>query len=135
VPAVDVGHASCAKSTCVTAAKAGDVISGKAADAADVAATKAADVGTAHAPHTANVATTKAAAEAAAMATTATAAASGLCARGKQASGKQCACKNHHRSSFHDILHSDGRIFRHVALSDIGGSQRSERRRRDRLEM
>jgi hypothetical protein len=101
VPAVDAGHATCAKfacakSTCVNSAKAGDV-----------AAAKAADVGTAHA---ADVATAKAAAtKAAAMATTATAAASGLCASGKQTSGEQCACKNHHRSSFHDILHSDKR--------------------------
>jgi hypothetical protein len=60
------------------------------------------------------------------MATTtaATAAASGLCARGKQASGEQCACKNHHRSSFHDILHLDGRVLRHFALSNTGVSQR-----------
>jgi hypothetical protein len=128
VPTVDMGHATCAKSTCVNSAKAGDVTSGKAADvgtahAANVAATKAA--------HTAHVAATKAAA----MATAATATASGLCARGEQASGEHCACKNHHRSSFHDILHSDGRIFRHFALSDIGWSQRSERQRRDRLEM
>jgi len=97
----NAGHATCAKftcakSACVNSAKAANVISGKAAD-----------VGTAHA---ADVAAAKAAAtKAAAMATTATAAASGLCASGKQTSGEQCACKNHHRSSFHDILHSDKR--------------------------
>jgi hypothetical protein len=104
VLAVDAGHATCAKlacakSTCVNSAKA-----------SDVAAAKAADVATAHTAHGADVATAKTAAtKAAAMATTATAAASGLCARGKQTSGEQCACKNHHRSSFHDILHSDKR--------------------------
>jgi hypothetical protein len=45
-----------------------------------------------------------------------------LCARGEQTSGEQCACKNHHRSSFHDILHSDGgvpplRCVRHLPVS------------------
>jgi hypothetical protein len=133
--AVDAGHATCAKfacakSTCVNSAKAGDV-----------AAAKAADVATAHTAHAADVATAKTAAtKAAAMATTATAAASGLCARGEQTSGEQCACKNHHRSSFHDILHFmtfsiQMAAFRHFALSDIGPSQGSERRRCDRLEM
>jgi hypothetical protein len=112
-----------AKSTCV--AKAGDVTSGKAAD---VGTADAADVGTAEAPnvaaaHAANVAAaeaaTMAATEAAAMAAAATAAA-GLCARRKQASGEHCACQNHHRSSFHDILHLDWRMFRHSAWSGIG---------------
>jgi hypothetical protein len=130
VLAVDAGHATCAKSTCMNPAEASHVISGKAADvgaahAAYVAAGKAADMGTAHAAH---VAATKASAVA-----TAAAASSGLCACGKQGSGEHCACKNHHRSSFHDILHLEGRTSRHVALSGV--SQQSERRRRDRLEM
>jgi hypothetical protein len=128
VVAVDAGHAACANS-----AKPGDVTSGKAANVgtADVATAEAADVATAE---TAYVAAAEAAA--AAMATAATASSSsGLCARRKQASGEHCACQNHHRFSFHDILHLDGRMFRHSALSDIGTSQRSERRRRDRLEM
>ena len=114
-----------AKSTRVSSAKAGDVTSGKAAD---VATADAADVGTAEAPdvaaaHAADVAAAEAAtmatAEAAAMATAATATA-GLCARRKQASGEHCACQNHHRSSFHDILHLDWRMFRHSAWSGIG---------------
>jgi hypothetical protein len=138
VLAAEAGHATCAKSTGMNSAKAGDVTSGEAADVgtADVAATEAAHVAAAKAAH---VAAAKAAAMAstkasAAMASAATAA-SGLCAPGKQASGEHCACKNHHCSSFHDILHLGGRMFRHSVFSDIDVSQQGERQRRDRLEM
>jgi hypothetical protein len=130
VLAAEAGHATCAKSTGMNSAKAGDVTSGEAADVgtADVATAKAAHVAAAKA---AAMASTKASA---AMASAATAA-SGLCAPGKQASGEHCACKNHHCSSFHDILHLDGRMLRHSVFSDIDVSQQGERQRRDRLEM
>ena len=140
VPVVEVRHAACAKSTCVKSTRAKST-SVNSAEAGDVTSAKAADVGTAdapnvaaaHAPDAAHVAATKAAAEAAAMATAASS--SGLCAGRNQASGEHCTCQNHHRSSFHDILHLDGRMFRLNAWSGIRVSQQSERRRRDGLEM
>jgi hypothetical protein len=50
----------------------------------------------------------------------ATAAAAGLCTRSHQAAGKHRACHNHHHSSSHRILHSDGRKFRLRAWSVVG---------------
>jgi hypothetical protein len=92
-----------------------------------VAPTEATHVASAEATHVA-------AATAAHVAATTTAAA-GLCTRGNKAAGKQCTCQNHHRSSSHNILHLDGRTFRHRALSDVGVFQQSKRQRRDGLEM
>jgi hypothetical protein len=82
-----------------TGAKAADASS----ESTDVSAAEAPDVASAKAPHVASATP--------AMSTTA-ATAPGLCARGKQAAGKHCACQNHHHSSSHDILHLNGRIFR-----------------------
>jgi hypothetical protein len=129
------GHVAGTKAADVASAKASDVI---AAHRSDVATAKSAHVATAKSAH---VATAKAAHVAAATAThmatttTATATAAGLCTRGNKAAGKQCTCQNHHRSSSHNILHLDGRTFRHRALSDVGGSQQGKRQRRDGLEM
>jgi hypothetical protein len=86
-------NATAAKATHVTSTKATHVTSGKAA----------------HAP--------------AAVSSATTAAAAGFCTRGKKAARKQGACQNHHHSSSHDILHRDGRTFRHRAWSDVGVSQ------------
>lgn len=130
VPVVEVRHAACAKSTCVKSTRAKST-SVNSAEAGDVTSAKAADVGTAdapnvaaaHAPDAAHVAATKAAA----MATAAATATSGLRAGRNQASGEHCTCQNHHRSSFHDILHLDGRMFRLNAWSGIRVSQQSER--------
>jgi hypothetical protein len=83
-------HATSAKATHVTAAKA----------AAHVAAAKAA-----HAATTVSSAAT---------------ATAGLSTRGKKATGKRRACQNHHHSSSHDILHWDGRTFRHRSLTNVG---------------
>jgi hypothetical protein len=55
--------------------------------------------------HTGTDVTSAKAAHAATTVSSATTAAPGLCARGKKAAGKHCACQNHHHSSFHDILH------------------------------
>jgi hypothetical protein len=100
-------NATAAKATHVTSTKATHVASGKAAH---VASAKAA-----HAPATVSPATVSSA--------TAPAAAAGFCTRGKKAARKQGACQNHHHSSSHDILHRDGRTFRHRAWSDVGVSQ------------
>jgi hypothetical protein len=102
---VDVRHATCAQANGMTYAKASNAT---AAKATYVASTKAPNVAAAKAAH---VASTKAAAHAAST-VAAAATASGLCARCKKASGEQCARQHHYHSSFHDILHSDGRIFR-----------------------
>jgi hypothetical protein len=97
-------------------AKATDVISTKtpnatAAKATHVTSTKATHVASAKAAH------------APATVSSATAPAAGFCTRGKKAACKQGACQNHHHSSSHDILHRDGRNFRHGAWSDVGVSQ------------
>jgi hypothetical protein len=99
-------------------AKATDVISTKtpnatAAKATHVTSTKATHVASAKAAH----------APATVSSATAAAAAAGFCTRGKKAARKQGACQNHHHSSSHDILHRDGRTFRHRAWSDVGVSQ------------
>jgi hypothetical protein len=97
----------------VTAVHAGHVVG---AETTDVISTKASNTITAKATHvTSTEATYVASAEAAAHVTSAetattvssatTAAAAGLCTRGKKATGKHCACQNHHHSSSHDILH------------------------------
>jgi hypothetical protein len=95
----------------VLAAKATDVISTKTcnataaksahvtpAEATDVASTEAAHVTSAKTTHVAPAAHTTTAMSAAATA-------AGLRVRGKEATGKHCACQNHHHSSSHDILH------------------------------
>jgi hypothetical protein len=96
----------------VIPADAGDVTHAETADVtstetADMTSAEAAHVGTAEAAH---VAATKAAA----MSTAAAAAATpGLRACGDKASGEQRSCQNHHASCFHDLLHWNGRAFRH----------------------
>jgi hypothetical protein len=95
-------HVGSAKATHVTSAKAAHVAAAEAA---------------------AHVASAEAATTVSAAATATTTAAASLCARRKQAAGKHCACQNHHHSSSHDILHWDGRTFRHRARSDVGVSQ------------
>jgi hypothetical protein len=118
---VHVGHVTGAKATDVASAKTSDVTTAKSTH---VTSTKTAHVASAKATHATHVAS----------AATATASAS-LCTRGNKAAGKQCACQNHHRSSSHNILHLDGRTFRHRALSDVGAFQQSKRQRRDGLDM
>jgi hypothetical protein len=90
------------------------------AKATHVASAKATHVASAKAAH---VASTKAAPATVSSATTA---AAGLCTRGKKAAGKHCACQNHHHSSSHDILHSDGRTFRHRVGSDVDVPRQSK---------
>ena len=102
VRVVEVRHATCAKATGMTYAKASNAT---AAKATYVASTKAPNMASAEAAHVA-------AAAHAAPTVAAAATASGLRARCKKASGEQCARQHHYYSSFHDILHSDGRIFR-----------------------
>jgi hypothetical protein len=106
----------------VIAAKASDVISTKTPNATAVEAAHVASVDSTHvaSAETTHVTT----AEAATTVTSATtaSAASGLCTRGNKAAGKQCTCQNHQHSSSHDILHLDGRIFRHKVRSDVGAS-------------
>jgi hypothetical protein len=80
-----------------------------------------------------DVTSAKAAHAATTVSTAAATAAPGLCARGKKAAGKYCACQNHHHSSSHDILHSIGRTVPPQDLSDIGVF--SGRQRRDTMEM
>jgi hypothetical protein len=103
-------NATAAKATHVTSTKATHVASGKAAHVASGKAAHVASAKAAHAPATVSSAT-------------APAAAAGFCTRGKKAARKQGACQNHHHSSSHDILHRDGRNFRHRAWSDVGVSQ------------
>ena len=117
---VHVGHVIGAKATDVASAKTSDVIPANSSDvttakSTHVASTKTAHVGSAKAAHVA--------------------ASAGLCTRGNKAAGKQCARQNHRRSSSHNILHLDGRTFRHRALSDVGAFQQSKRQRRDVREM
>jgi hypothetical protein len=104
VPLVDMRHAACANAV--------NMVSAETTDATDAQATHmtatnvthtGTDVTSAKAAHTAAKVST-------ATTTTTAPAAPGLCARGKKAAGKHCACQNHHRSSSHDILHLIGRI-------------------------
>ena len=118
----DMRHATCAKAADVSATKATDVSS---AEAADVTSAKPTHMTSAKAAHVASATP--------AMSTTTTAT-TGLCARGKQAAGKHCACQNHHHSSSHDILHRKG------GLSASGSRQTLSRpskghERRDGREM
>jgi hypothetical protein len=106
----DMRHATCAKAAAASA-KAADV---SAAEAADVASAKPTHMTSTKAAHVASAT--------AAMAT----ATPGLCARGKQAAGKHCACQYHHHSSSHDFLRSDGRMFRPRGLSNVVASQQGE---------
>jgi hypothetical protein len=123
VPLVDMRHATCAKAVNVVSTETSDATAAQAthATAAKVTHTGT-DVTSAKAAHTATVAST------------ATAAPS-LRARGKKAAGKHCACQNHHHSSFHDILHSVGRIVPSLDCVRHWRVQRSGRQRRDTMEM
>ena len=94
VSRVDMRHLTRANAVDMFSAETADATS---AQASHVASVKAAYTGT-------DVTATKAA-KATAVSTAAAAAAPGLCARGKKAAGKHCACQNRHHSSFHDILH------------------------------
>jgi hypothetical protein len=111
----DMRHTTYAKAAAASAAKAADV---SAAEATDVSAAEAADVASAKPTHMTSTKAAHVASATAAMATTA-AATPGLCARGKQAAGKHCACQYHHHSSSHDSLRSDGRMFRPRASSNV----------------
>jgi hypothetical protein len=95
-----------------------DAISTKTSDAT---ATKASHVTSTEAAH---MASAKASHAPATVSSATTAAAAGLCPRGKKAASKHGACQSHHHSSSHDILHLDGRTFRHG--SDVGVSQQSK---------
>jgi hypothetical protein len=99
VPCVDMGHA--------TSGDAVDVVSAETSDATNAQAT---DMTAANVTHTGTDVTSAKAAHTATKVSSAATAAPGLCARGKKAAGKHCACQNHHRSSSHDILHLIGRI-------------------------
>jgi hypothetical protein len=95
----------------VISADAGDVTR---AETTDVTSTEAAHVTSTEATHVtsakaAHVAATKAAATMPAASATA----ASLRARGDKASGEQRGCQNHHPSCFHDLLHWNGRAFRH----------------------
>jgi hypothetical protein len=111
-------HATSAETSDATAAEATHVTS---AEAAHVASAKAA-------AHMAAATTTS-------VSTASASAAAGLCISSKKATGKHCACQNHHHSSSHDILLWDGREFRDRALSDAGVSEEGKRQRRDGLKM
>jgi hypothetical protein len=130
----DVGHGACAKAIGVISSETSNATTAKATD---LASAKATDVASAEAAHAATM--SSAAAEAAHATTVSSAAAAttapGLCAGRKQAPSERCGRQNCYHSSFHDILHLDGRICRHRSLSDIGVSRQSERQRRDRMEM
>jgi hypothetical protein len=112
----------------------GDVITAKSTH---VASTKSTHMTSTEATHVASAEAAHVPATAAAhvAAATTAAAAAGLCTRCNQAAGKQCTCQNHHCSSSHNILHLDGRTFRHRALSGVGAFQQTRRQRRDELEM
>jgi hypothetical protein len=95
----------------VTSAPACDMAS---AETSHVTSAKTAHVTSAHvtsaeAAHVASAAAHVASASTAAVASAAAAATAGLCAGGKKAAGKHCACQNHHHSSSHDILQFIGR--------------------------
>jgi hypothetical protein len=125
VPLVDVRHA--------TRANAVDVVSAETSDATDAA--QATHVTAANVAHTGTDVTSAKAAHPATTVSSAATAAPGLCARGKKAAGKHCACQNHHHSSFHDILHLVGRIAPPQDLVRYWRVQQSGRQRRDTMEM
>ena len=106
VSLVDVRHATRAKAVDVVSAETSDATNTQASHVAPV---KAADTGTdvtaANGAHTGTDVTSTKAAHPATTVSPAATAAPGLCARGKKAAGKHCACQNHHCSSCHDILH------------------------------
>jgi hypothetical protein len=116
-------HTTCAKAVGVVSAETSD-----ATDAAQVTAANVAHTGT-------DVTSAKAAHPATTVSTATAAAAPGLCARGKKAAGKHCACQNHHHSSFHDILHFIGRIAPPQDLVRHWRVQHGGRQRRDTMEM
>jgi hypothetical protein len=122
----DVRHATGANTTGVTSAEASNAGTAKATH---VTSTKATHVTSTKAAHVASAKTT------ATTVSTTTAAAAGFRTGGKQAAGKHRSCQNHHYSSSHDILHWDGRTFRHRASSNVGVTQQSKRRRRDSQKM
>jgi hypothetical protein len=124
VSLVDVRHA--------TRAKAVDVVS---AETSDATAAQATHVTAADVTHTGTDVTSAKAAHAATTVSSATTAAPGLCARGKKAAGKHCACQNHHHSSSHDSLHLIGRIAPPQDLVRHWRVQHSGRQRRDAMEM
>jgi hypothetical protein len=123
IPA-DARDATSADATDVGSAKTAHVAS---TEAADVATAEAADVTAAKATHV-----TSAKAATTVSATTATA---GLRIGGKKAAGKHRACQYHHHSSSHDILHWDGRTFRHRTFVRCRRVSARPCRRRDGLEM
>jgi hypothetical protein len=111
----DMRHGTCVKAVDVSCAKPSNTAGAKAADVASAKATHVTSTKAAHVASTAH-----ATAHAAAVAAATTTAASGLCARGKQASGQHYACQGHYHSPFHDILHSNRRIFRLGFASELG---------------
>jgi hypothetical protein len=124
VPCVDVRHATSGDA-------AVDVVSAETSDATDAQATH---MTAANVTHTGTDVTSAKAAHTATKVSSASAA-PGLCARGKKAAGKHCACQNHHRSSSHDILHLIGRIVPSQDLVRQWRGQLSGRQRRDAMEM
>jgi len=104
----EVRQLACAKATDVISTKTPNAAAAKATHVTSTKATHVASAKAAHAPATVS---------------SATAAAAGFCTRGKKAARKHGACQNHHHSSSHDILHRDGRTFRHRVWSDVGVSQ------------
>jgi hypothetical protein len=90
--------------------KVSDVV---AAEPANAATAKATHMTSAEAAHVTAAKTAHVAAATTTTVSSATAtAAAGFRTRRHQAPGKHRACHNHHHSSSHCILHSDGRIFR-----------------------
>jgi hypothetical protein len=125
VSCVDVRHATSADA-------AVDVVSAETSDATDAQATHTSAANVAHAG---TDVTSAKAAHTATKVSSSSAAAPSLCARGKKAAGKHCACQNHHRSSSHDILHLIGRIIPSQDLVRHWRVQFSERQRCDTMEM
>src|ERR1700737_4240954 len=137
---VHVGHVTDTKATDVASAKTSDVIPANSSDvitakSTDVTSTKTAHVGSAKATHVASAKAAHVTPATTPVASASAAAAAGLCTRGNKAAGKQCTCQNYHRSSSHNILHLDGRTFRHRALTDVDAVQQSKRQRREGLEL
>jgi hypothetical protein len=126
---VGARHGACAKAIGVISSETSNATTAKATQ---VSSTKATDVASAKA-HAATMSSAKAAHTT--TMSSAASAAPGLCAGRKQAPSERCARQNCYHSSFHDILHLDGRIFHHRSLLDVGVSRLSERQGRDRMEM
>jgi hypothetical protein len=119
-----MGHATSAKATDMAAAKTSHVITANtyvaSAKTTHVTATAETTHVTTTTTKTTHMAAAKAAAHVAATTTAPATASAGLSTRGKQAAGEHRACQNHHHSSSHDLLHWDGRTFRHKAWSGVG---------------